>query len=201
MIGRGAGGRIGIVSGREVPSNPVACPAKHANRQQPPTLMSRSPARKAPALSLSKTQNVAKLTSQISSSRRMFSWLSRALRVIVSNDGVGVAMDAPLASDNDNPAALRTGRALLRRFRLEVRDTDILPNRRPASPSNRCRISQRPTCIRRSAIPSFLPKPRCAPTTPKQYDCPAPAPTAWLDDICKSSFRLSPPPLARTRDK
>ena len=57
----------------------------------------------------------------------MFSWLSRALRVIVSNDGVGVAMDAPLASDNDNPAAPRTGTALLRRFRLEVRDTEILP--------------------------------------------------------------------------
>jgi hypothetical protein len=89
--------------------------------------MSRSPARKAPALSLSKTQNVAKLTSQISSSWRMLSWLSLALRVMVSNDGVGVAMDAPLASDNDNPAAPRAGMALLRRFRLKVRDTKILP--------------------------------------------------------------------------
>jgi hypothetical protein len=76
---------------------------------------------------LSKTQNVTKLTSQISSSRRMFSWLSRALRVIVSNDGVGVAMAAPLASDNDNPAALRTGTVLLRRFRLEVCDAKLLP--------------------------------------------------------------------------
>jgi len=39
----------------------------------------------------------------------LFVALSR-LRVIVSNDGVGVAMDAPpLASDNDNPAAPRTG--------------------------------------------------------------------------------------------
>ena len=113
--------------GAEVPSNPVLlCPAKHANRQQPLTFMSRSPGRKAPALSLSKTQNVAKLTSQSSSSRRMLSWLSLALGVIVSNDGVAVAMDAPLASDNDNPATPRTGTALLRRFRLEVRDTKIL---------------------------------------------------------------------------
>jgi hypothetical protein len=117
-----------LFPGAEVPSNPVLlCPAKHANRQQPPTLMSRSPARKAPALSLSKTQNVTKLTSQISSSRRMFSWLSRASRVIVSNDGGGVAMDAPLASDNDNPAAPRTGTVLLRRFRFEFPDTEILP--------------------------------------------------------------------------
>ena len=114
--------------GAEVPSNPVLlCPAKHANRQQPPTLMCRSRVRKAPALSLSKTQNVTKLTSQISSSRRMFSWLSRASRVIVSNDGGGVAMDAPLASDNDNPAAPRTGTVLLRRFRFEFPDTEILP--------------------------------------------------------------------------
>ena len=88
--------------------------------------MGRSPARKGPTLSLSKTQNVTKLTSQISSSWRMLSWLSLALRVMVSNDGVGVAMDAPLASDNDNPATPRTGTALLRRFRLEVRDTKIL---------------------------------------------------------------------------
>ena len=50
-----------------------------------------------------------------------------ALRVIVSNDGVGVAIAAPLASDNDNPAALRTGTVLLRRFRLEVCDTKLLP--------------------------------------------------------------------------
>jgi hypothetical protein len=89
--------------------------------------MCRSRMRNAPALSLSKTQNVTKLTSQISSSRRRFSWLSRASRVIVSNDGVGVAMDAPLASDNDSPAAPRTGTVLLRRFRLEVRNTEILP--------------------------------------------------------------------------
>jgi hypothetical protein len=74
LIRRGAGSEYAFFPGAEVPSNPVLlCPAKHANRQQPPTLMSRSPARKAPALSLSKTQNVTKLTSQISSSRRMFS--------------------------------------------------------------------------------------------------------------------------------
>jgi hypothetical protein len=38
-------------------------------------------------------------------------------------------MDAPFASDKDNPAAPRTGTVLLRRFRMEVRDAEILPRR------------------------------------------------------------------------
>ena len=82
-------------------------------------------------------------------SRRMFSRLSRALRVIVSKDGVGVAMDALLASDNDNPAAPRTGTV----FRLEVRDTEISGDLQPASPSNRRRIRLTSYgCIRRRAV-------------------------------------------------
>ena len=40
-------------------------------------------------------------------------------RVNGSAAGPPVVADAPLASDNDNPAAPNSGRALLRRFRLE----------------------------------------------------------------------------------
>ena len=65
--------------------------------------MGRSPAREGRAVSLSKTWNVAKLCSKISSSWRMSSRFSAALRVIESSDGAGLAIDAPLASDNDNP--------------------------------------------------------------------------------------------------
>ena len=80
--------------------------------------MGRSPARKGRALSLSKTWNVAKLCSKISSS-----WIwqfSAALRVIESSDGAGLAIDGPLASDNDNPAAPKTGTAFLARFAREA---------------------------------------------------------------------------------
>jgi len=41
-------------------------------------------------------------------------------RVGISAAGPLVTADAPLASDNDNPAAPNTGRALLRRFRFEA---------------------------------------------------------------------------------
>jgi len=82
--------------------------------------MSRLPGRKGPTLSPSKTWNVPKLRSKISSSWRTISRLSLGWRVIVSTDGVGFARDAPLASVNDNPAAPKTGTALIRRFRLEV---------------------------------------------------------------------------------
>jgi hypothetical protein len=41
-------------------------------------------------------------------------------RVGTSAAGPLVTADAPLASDNDNPAAPNTGRALLRRFRFEA---------------------------------------------------------------------------------
>ena len=48
---------------------------------------------------------------------------------------------------------------------------------------------------------SYLPKPHCAPTKPRQHGRPTPAPTAWSDDTCKSIFRSHWPPLARTRDR
>jgi hypothetical protein len=81
--------------------------------------MGRSPARKALAPSLSKTWNVAKLTSQASSSPSVISWITPALRVIVSSVGAVAATDPSLASVNDNPAALKTGTAVLLRFRFE----------------------------------------------------------------------------------
>ena len=92
--------------------------------------MRRSPARGGRADSLSKTWNVAKLWSKISSSRRMISQFAAALRVIESDDGAGFAYDAPLAKVSDNPAALKTGMALLRGARLElcfVRDMESSP--------------------------------------------------------------------------
>lgn len=92
--------------------------------------MRRSPARLGRADSLSKTRNVAKLSSKISSSRRMISQFAAALRVIESDDGAGFAYDAPLAKVSDNPAAPKTGTALLRRLRLDVcfvRDMESSP--------------------------------------------------------------------------
>jgi hypothetical protein len=47
----------------------------------------------------------------------MNSWLTGVLRAGISAAG---APDAPLASDNDNPAAPNTGTAFLRRFRFEA---------------------------------------------------------------------------------
>jgi hypothetical protein len=55
-----------------------------------------------------------------SSSRRTISQFAAASRVTESNAGVGLANDAPLAKVNDNPAAPKTGTALLRCVRLEV---------------------------------------------------------------------------------
>lgn len=52
-----------------------------------------------------------------------------------------------------------------------------------------------------SVIPSYLPKPHCAPTRPKQHDRPTPLPTAWSDGICRSIFRSHCRPPARTRDR
>ena len=82
--------------------------------------MGRSPAREERALSLSKTWNVAKLCSKISSSWRMSSQFSAALRVIESGDGAGLAIYAPLSSDNDNPAAPKAGKVFLTRFGRET---------------------------------------------------------------------------------
>jgi len=57
--------------------------------------------------------------SDISSSPRVTRLSSPVFEVDVSASPLGTA-DAPLASDNDNPAAPNTGRALLRCFRFEV---------------------------------------------------------------------------------
>jgi hypothetical protein len=43
----------------------------------------------------------------------VISWL-----IPVFGVGISAAADAPLASDNDNPAALNTGTALMLRFRF-----------------------------------------------------------------------------------
>ena len=57
--------------------------------------------------------------SDISSSPRDTRLSSPVFEVDVSASPLGTA-DAPLASDNDNPADPNTGRALLRCFRFEV---------------------------------------------------------------------------------
>src|SRR5262249_21802184 len=55
----------------------------------------------------------------MSSSPRATRLSSPVFEVGISPSPLGTA-DATLASDNDNPAAPNTGRALLRRFRFEV---------------------------------------------------------------------------------
>src|SRR5215813_3124710 len=55
----------------------------------------------------------------MSSSPRVTRLSSPVFEVGISPSPLGTA-DATLASDNDNPAAPNTGRALLRRFRFEV---------------------------------------------------------------------------------
>jgi hypothetical protein len=45
--------------------------------------------------------------------------------VIKPSDGTGLAGDTPLASDNDNPAAPKTGIVLLRRFPFDARFTAL----------------------------------------------------------------------------
>jgi hypothetical protein len=72
--------------------------------------------------------------SQASSSRSVISWITPALRVMLSGTGE-FARGASLASDNDNPAAPKTGTAFLLRFRFEVcsvRDTQNFPEVRGA---------------------------------------------------------------------
>jgi hypothetical protein len=50
----------------------------------------------------------------------MSSRLSVTLRVVEPSDGAGLASDTPLASDNDSPAAPKTGRAFLPRLACEA---------------------------------------------------------------------------------
>jgi hypothetical protein len=68
------------------------------------------------------------LTSKISSSRRIISWFTPALRVIVSNAGAVAARDASLASVSDNPVAPKAGIVLLRRFLFDARFGAYLPS-------------------------------------------------------------------------
>jgi hypothetical protein len=72
-----------------------------------------------PAFSLSKTEKVAKLTSEISSSPRKTWWLTPVIGVSV-DVSIGASADAPLASAN-KPAAPNTGMTLALRFRIETR--------------------------------------------------------------------------------
>jgi hypothetical protein len=62
---------------------------------------------------------VAKLTSEISSSPNVISWFAAVFCVGISAAGTSVAAEAPLASDNDNPAAPNNGTAHARCFRFE----------------------------------------------------------------------------------
>jgi hypothetical protein len=69
---------------------------------------------------LSKTKNVPRLTSEISSSLR-----ANPGPVAVSFDGMSVtepavAADAPLASDKDTPTTPNAGTTSFRRFRFEA---------------------------------------------------------------------------------
>jgi len=76
--------------------------------------------RAAPAFSLSKRWNVAKLTSAISSSPSVMAWLGEKLLVCWMSVGTADA-DAPPASEKLNPAAPSAGRAaLVTRFRFEA---------------------------------------------------------------------------------
>jgi hypothetical protein len=65
------------------------------------------------------------MTSKISSSRRITSWLTPAVRGTVSGAGAVAATDASLASVSDNPAAPKAG--ILRRFPFDARFKALLP--------------------------------------------------------------------------
>jgi|SRR6516164_6449960 len=101
---------------------PQPLPHRQPPQRQPPHRQPRaycSPSRGVPAFSLSKTKNVPKLTSAISSSLsvicgRMVLWDG------VSAVGTAVAADAPPASDKDATATPTTGTASLRAFRFEA---------------------------------------------------------------------------------
>jgi hypothetical protein len=72
------------------------------------------------ALSLSKTYDFAKLTSEISSSPSVISRFTAVFRAGISAAGLWRLTDVRPASENDSPAASGTGPALLRRFRFEA---------------------------------------------------------------------------------
>ena len=107
------------------PPQPLAQPRQPRQPLQPPQPLPQpratcSPSRDAPAFSLSKTKNVPRLTSEISSSVR-----ANPGPVAVSFDGMSVtepavAADAPLASDKDTPTTPNAGTTSFRRFRFEA---------------------------------------------------------------------------------
>jgi hypothetical protein len=72
-----------------------------------------------PAFSLSKTKNVPKLTSAISSSLSVICG-GTVFCDGVSAVGTAVAADAPPTSDKDTPTAPTTGTASIRAFRFEA---------------------------------------------------------------------------------
>jgi hypothetical protein len=88
-------------------------------RQPPQPRACCSPSR-VPAFSLSKTKNVPRLTSEISSSLRVISGTLGVSREDTSAAGATVAADAPPASDNDTPTTPSAGTTSLRRLRFEV---------------------------------------------------------------------------------
>jgi len=91
-------------------------------QRQPPHLHPRaycSPSRGMPAFSLSKTKNVPKLTSAISSSLSVICG-GTVFWEGVSAVGTAVAADAPPASDKDMPTTPTTGTASFRAFRFEA---------------------------------------------------------------------------------
>jgi hypothetical protein len=64
----------------------------------------------------------------------VISWLAPLFRVSISAAGPPVAADTPLASDNDNPAAPKTGTTLQPGFRLEPSfSRDIIVSLRPTA--------------------------------------------------------------------
>ena len=73
-------------------------------------------------------ENVPRLTSEISSSHRVISWLIPVFGVSKSAVGAALAADTPPASDSDNPAAPEGwGKFALRRF-LSVRHVPVSVN-------------------------------------------------------------------------
>ena len=84
-------------------------------------MASRMPGWRVEASSLSKTQNVARLTPKISCSVSVISLLEAAFRIGTSSAAPRAAADTPLTNDNDNPATPKTGKVLRLRFRFEVR--------------------------------------------------------------------------------
>jgi hypothetical protein len=93
--------------------------------------------------------DLAKLTSQTSSSRRVISWLTSALRFIVLSGSEVLARDGSLASANDNRRLPERAPLCSDAFAWNFASSatwKVLPDLLPFSPSSRCTI--RLTCSR-----------------------------------------------------